>query len=121
MIENVQIRATKVADGLRNLSYTERLSKLDLPTLVYRSTRGDLIAIYKHFNSYFKATLFQSFQPNKRRSRNTQFPTCLEIVKGWRTRLANKFVLLPYHPSMEKPSKRGCQCSPYQRIQNHAG
>ena len=39
IIENVQIRATKLVDGLGNLDYTDRLRKLDLPTLAYR--RGE--------------------------------------------------------------------------------
>ena len=33
IIENVQIRATKFADGLGHLDYADRLRKLDLPTL----------------------------------------------------------------------------------------
>ena len=31
MIENVQIRATKLVDGLSDLDYPERLKKLELP------------------------------------------------------------------------------------------
>ena len=42
-IENVQIRVTKLVDGLSELDYSERLKKLDLPTLAYRRTRGDII------------------------------------------------------------------------------
>ena len=34
--ENVQIRATKLVDGMSELTYEDRLKKLDLPTLVYR-------------------------------------------------------------------------------------
>ena len=33
MIENVQIRATKLVDGLNDLEYSDRLKILDLPTL----------------------------------------------------------------------------------------
>ena len=43
IIENVQIRATKLVDGLSELDYPERLRKLDLPTLVFRRARGDMI------------------------------------------------------------------------------
>jgi len=39
-IEKVQKRATKMLPGQRNLSYTERLQKLQLPTLIYRRARG---------------------------------------------------------------------------------
>ena len=33
--------------GFYNLSYPERLKKLNLPTLAYRRTRGDMIEVYK--------------------------------------------------------------------------
>ena len=46
-IENVQRRATKLVKELREMSYEERLRKLDLPTLAYRRKRGDLIQVYK--------------------------------------------------------------------------
>ena len=34
MIENVQKRATKQIPGMKNLSYEERLRKLELPTTI---------------------------------------------------------------------------------------
>lgn len=46
-LESVQRRATKLVPSLRNLTYKERLIALDLPTLAYRRTRGDLIMVYK--------------------------------------------------------------------------
>ena len=39
IIETVQRRATKLVPTLKNLSYEERLRKLDLPTLAYRRSR----------------------------------------------------------------------------------
>ena len=69
MIENVQIRATKVVDGLGSLEYPERLQKLNLPTLVHRRERGAMIEIYKHFHVYAKDTLADSFQPRERSTR----------------------------------------------------
>ena len=54
MIENVQIRANKLVDGLRNLNYPTRLCKLDLPTPLHRRTRGAMIEMYKHFTLYSK-------------------------------------------------------------------
>ena len=47
LVESVQRRATKLVPGLRELSYKERLIKLDLPTLIYRRYRGDMIEVYK--------------------------------------------------------------------------
>ena len=52
MLENVQKRATKMVDGLASLEYHERLKQLDLPTLVFRRARGDMIEVFKHFHSY---------------------------------------------------------------------
>ena len=72
-IENVQIRATKMVDGLSKLEYSERLRRLDLPTLRYRRRRGDLIELYKHFHTYDKSTLAPSFQPRERLSRQHGF------------------------------------------------
>ena len=46
-IEGVQRRATKYIPGMSNLTYSERLRKLKLPTLMYRRLRGDLIEVYK--------------------------------------------------------------------------
>ena len=68
-IENVQIRATKLEDGLSNLDYPERLKSLDLPTLVYRRVRGDMIEVYKHFHVYDSGTVSSSFNPKTRLSR----------------------------------------------------
>ena len=47
MLENVQRRATKSIPGLSNLSYEERLRKINIPTLAYRRIRGDMIETYK--------------------------------------------------------------------------
>lgn len=46
-LENVQARATKLVPSLKNLSYEERLRKLDLSTLTYRHARGDTIETFK--------------------------------------------------------------------------
>ena len=58
MLEEDQVRATKLVNGLGGLEYSERLRKLDLPTLAYRRTRGDQIELFKHFHAYDKTTLF---------------------------------------------------------------
>ena len=53
LIENVQRRATKMVPGLTNLEYGERLQKLNMPTLAYRRTRGDMIQVYKMLNGCY--------------------------------------------------------------------
>ena len=49
-IENTQRRATKLINDIRNLSYTERLINLGLPSLEYRRIRADVIQVYKYMN-----------------------------------------------------------------------
>ena len=49
-IENVQRRATKLIPELRDLSYSNRLRTLGLPTLQYRRLRADIIETYKILN-----------------------------------------------------------------------
>lgn len=72
-IENVQRRATKLADGFKNLSHLERLKKLELPTLVYRRLRNDMIEIYKHFHVYDRSTLSSAFRHQTRTSRRHNY------------------------------------------------
>ena len=47
LLERVQRRATKIVPALRNLSYAERLQRLNLTTLEERRIRGDMIETYK--------------------------------------------------------------------------
>ena len=46
-IERIQRAATKMVPSLRDLTYEERLAKLNLPSLEERRERGDLITVYK--------------------------------------------------------------------------
>ena len=63
-IEKVQKRATKILPGLRNLSYTERLQKLQLPTLVYRRERVDMIKVYQIVQGYYDSECVPYLQPS---------------------------------------------------------
>jgi len=63
-IEKVQKRATKILPGPRNLSYTQRLQKLQLPTLVYRRARGDMIEVYKIVHGYYDPKYVPYLQPS---------------------------------------------------------
>ena len=46
-LEAVQRNATRKINGFKQLSYSERLRRLDLPTLYFRRIRGDMIECYK--------------------------------------------------------------------------
>ena len=56
MIENVQRRATKYLQGMKDLNYEQRLRKLNLTTLAYRRLRGAMIEVYKIFHIYNRST-----------------------------------------------------------------
>ena len=68
-LENVQICVTNLVDGLVNLEYLERLKPLNLPSLVFRRRRGNMIEIYKHFHIYDKTTISPSIHPREHSSR----------------------------------------------------
>ena len=53
IVENVLRRATKMLPCCSDLSYTERLQKLDLPCMAYRKLRGDIIEVYKMANGHY--------------------------------------------------------------------
>ena len=46
-LERVQRHATKLLHGIKDLSYPQRLKRLDLPTLIYRRRRADMLQIYR--------------------------------------------------------------------------
>ena len=61
-IEKVQIRATKIVESVKGMPYEERLRKLKLPTMTYRRTRGLMMEVWKHINSYDTAVISPTFQ-----------------------------------------------------------
>ena len=46
-LEKVHRRATKLVPELQHLSYDDRLSALNLPSLLYRRRRIDMITVFK--------------------------------------------------------------------------
>ena len=59
LIENIQRRATKLLPELKDLTYSERLEGLSLPTLHYRRKRYDLIQLNKIVHG------FEDIEPGK--------------------------------------------------------
>ena len=47
MVENVQVRATRLLKNSASQSYEDRMRRLDLPTLYIRRLRGDMIEVFK--------------------------------------------------------------------------
>jgi len=52
-LERVQRRATSLLPHIRQLHYRDRLKILNLPSLVYRRVRGDMIEIYKFLHDLY--------------------------------------------------------------------
>ena len=52
MIERVQRRATKIVPELKQLSYSDRLRALELPTLAFRRKRADVLQMYKFMHGF---------------------------------------------------------------------
>lgn len=50
MLEAVQKRAVRMVSGLRGLKYEEKLKELNLPSLVARRKRGDMLQVWKVLN-----------------------------------------------------------------------
>ena len=50
IVESIQRRATRLVPGIRYLTYADRLSILNIPSLLYRRKRGDMITLYQIFH-----------------------------------------------------------------------
>ena len=74
LLEKVQRHATKCLHSLSNLSYEERLGRLDLYSLFCRRQRGDLIEVFKILNRYYdiEPTVFFTIN-NSSTTRGHQF------------------------------------------------
>ena len=64
-MEKVQRRVTKLLPSLKNLSYKERLFKLNIPTLKYKQMRGDQIQLYKVKHKLEKLSFQTYYHPSK--------------------------------------------------------
>lgn len=109
IIENVQRRATKLVPSCKNLSYTQRLRKLGLPTLEYRRERADMIQVYKILHDIdtidkdklftlasYRATRGHSYKLHKKGSRlNLRANTFSNRVVNTWNELPNTVVTAP--------------------------
>ena len=72
-IERVQRMATKMIPELRELTYEERLEKLQLPTLHERRERGDLIAMFRNVKGLEKLDRQDLFEQDDGRTRGHEY------------------------------------------------
>ena len=61
-METVQRRMIKMIQGLRNLSYKDRLKRLNLHSLERRKTRGDMIEVFKWVKRINKGNIDQAVE-----------------------------------------------------------
>ena len=90
-MENVQRRVATLVDGFYRMSYSERLKKLNLSSLVYRRARGNMIEIFKHFHSFDNCTLLENFRPQNRPSRKHDYQLVWKAPKDRVRGLQEKF------------------------------
>ena len=56
-VEKVQMRATKLIQEIKHMSYIDRLKNLNLPTLLYQRLRGDMIMVYKLLSGVYDSNI----------------------------------------------------------------
>lgn len=61
IIKNMQIKATKLAHGLKDLSYEEYVRELNLPSLEFGIALGGLIKAFNHLHHYDKSSIYPEF------------------------------------------------------------
>ena len=79
-IENVQLRATKIIKNIKHLTYEKRLRFLDLRTLVYRRSHGDMTEMYKIVSGMYDIAATPYLQLCKQ-----------NVTKGYSLKLAKSY------------------------------
>ena len=64
-VETIQRRATKLIPEVKDLPYVDRMKNLELPSLMYRRRRGDMIQMYKIINGIVRIDKEKLFSPAK--------------------------------------------------------
>ena len=90
-LEAVQKRMTRLIEGVRNLTYEERLKRLNLHSLERRRLRGDLIEVFKWFKGINKGDIAKVLKVKEQGRTRThgykldKFRFRKEIGKNWFT------------------------------------
>ena len=82
IVESIQRRATRLVPGIRHLTYADRLSILNIPSLLYRRKRVDIITLYQIFHGLVDLELLDffslsSYSPTRGHSRKLDPPAVL--------------------------------------------
>jgi ribonuclease P/MRP protein subunit RPP40 len=108
-LEKVQRRATKLIQGMKQLSYEERMHKLGLFSLEKRRLRGDLIEAFKILNGFenidemqfFERAITQHLRGNSQKLyKQTATRTCRatffsqRVIEGW-NKLPDEVITAP--------------------------
>ena len=72
-LETIQRRASKAVLGCRQLSYADRLTRLNLFSLERRRLRGDMIEMFKIFSGLSDLPIVELFDPSTSRTRGHRF------------------------------------------------
>jgi hypothetical protein len=82
MVENVQRRFTKRINGLRDLTYAERLARLGLKSLEYRRIAFDLYMTYSICNNQVDLNFHDFFIRNQGRTRGHSWKLLVPVVNS---------------------------------------
>jgi len=101
-IEKVQKIATKLIISLKHLPYTEILKQLMLPTVKYRSLRGDMIKVFKIVNNFYHLQAavklnFNTFSTTRGNKYKLQKSSCHYNIRkySFSSRVVNMWNSLP--------------------------
>ena len=82
-VEKLQRRASKLVPAIKDLSYEERLRHLELPSLMHRRRRGDMIFAYKIFTEKIGLEKDDIFTPSVSAIRGHKY----RVIKNKATKL----------------------------------
>ena len=100
-VEKVQRRATRSVSNLKQLNYSERLRKLNIPSLQHRRRRGDMIYAYKIMTEKVKIKANEIFKTTNRTLRGHDYKiqkkkaTKVPSINVFSNRIVNDWNTLP--------------------------